>query len=212
MVHELFRQVFQFFLRMGGFGLVGFGILDSSFLFLPLGNDLLLVVLTARKPELFWYYALLAVLGSMIGSALMDTISRKLGEAGMEKFANPNRVKALRKRLEKHAWWVLGLAATMPPPFPFTVFLVAVSGMQMKRWKVLSAVLAGRMVRFFAIALLAYRYGRQILRMAERPEVEYFVIALAVISIVGSVFSVVKWVRSSKRKAGAPSQPALAES
>lgn len=211
-MHELVRQVFQFFGRMGGLGLVGFGILDSSFLFLPLGNDLLLVILTARKPELFWYYALMAVLGSMIGSFIMDTVSRKLGEAGMERFANPNRVKSVRKRLEKHAWWVLGLAATLPPPFPFTLFLVAVSGMQMKRWKVLSAVLVGRLVRFFAIALLAYRYGRQILRMAERPEVEYFMIGLAIISIAGSVLSIAKWVRSSRRKTGAPSQPALAES
>jgi hypothetical protein len=106
----------------------------------------------------------------------------------------------------------LGMAATLPPPFPFTVFLVAVSGMQMKRWKVLSAVAVGRSMRFFGIALLAYRYGRQILRMAERPEVEYFVIALAVISIAGSVLSVVKWVRSSRRKTGnSPQQAAYAE-
>jgi membrane protein YqaA with SNARE-associated domain len=196
---------------MGGFGLVGFGILDSSFLFLPLGNDLLLVILTARKPELFWYYALMAILGSMIGSTLMDAISRKLGEAGMERFANPKRVKSLQKRLEKHAWWVLGLAAILPPPFPFTVFLIAVSGMQMARWKVLSAVAFGRSVRFFGIALLAYHYGRQILRIAQRPEVEYFVIGLAAISIAGSVLSVVKWVRSSRRKSGSPRQPAYAE-
>jgi membrane protein YqaA with SNARE-associated domain len=170
-----------------------------------------LVILTARKPELFWYYALMAVLGSMIGSTLMDAISRKLGEAGMERIASPKRVKALQKRIEKHAWWVLGLAAVLPPPFPFTLFLVAVSGMQMKRWKVLSAVAVGRSVRFFAIAILAYHYGRQILRMADRPEVEYFVIGLAVISIVGSVFSVVKWVRSSRRKPGASQEPAYAK-
>ena len=56
-MHELIRHALHFFARMGGFGLIGFGILDSSFLFLPLGNDLLLIVLTARKPELFWYYA-----------------------------------------------------------------------------------------------------------------------------------------------------------
>jgi membrane protein YqaA with SNARE-associated domain len=210
-MHELVRHAFQFFARMGGFGLVGFGILDSSFLFLPLGNDLLLVILTARKPELFWYYALMAILGSMIGSTLMDAVSRKLGEAGMERLADPRRVKSLQKRLEKHAWWVLGLAAMLPPPFPFTAFLIAVSGMQMQRWKVLSAVAFGRSVRFFGIALLAYFYGRQILRIAQRPEVEYFVIGLAVISIVGSVLSIVKWVRSSRAKRGSSQQPAYAE-
>lgn len=129
----------------------------------------------------------------------------------MERLANPKRVKSLQKRIEKHAWWILGMAAILPPPFPFTLFLVAVSGMQMKRWKVLSAVAVGRTVRFFAIAGLAHRYGRQILRMADRPEVEYFVIALAAISILGSVLSIVKWVRSSRRKTGTPQQPAFAE-
>src|SRR5215203_6829923 len=109
-MHELFSQAFQFFGRMGGFGLVGFGILDSSFLFLPLGNDLLLVLLTARKPNLFWYYALMAALGSLIGCTLTDAVSRKIGEAGMEKMVNPGRLKKLQSKIEKHAGWALGLA------------------------------------------------------------------------------------------------------
>jgi membrane protein YqaA with SNARE-associated domain len=199
-MHGLIRQVFHYFLRMGGFGLVGFGILDSSFLFLPLGNDLLLIVLTARKPELFWYYALMATLGSAIGCTLTDAVSRKLGEAGMEKLANPDRVKAVQKRIEKHAWWALGMAALLPPPFPFTVFLIAASGLQMPRWKTLAPVCTGRLVRFFVLALLALKYGRHILRISRRPEVEYVMIGLAVISIIGSVFSILKWVRSTRHK------------
>jgi membrane protein YqaA with SNARE-associated domain len=184
---------------MGGFGLIGFGILDSSFLFLPLGNDLLLIVLTARKPDLFWYYALMAALGSLIGCTLTDAVSRKLGESGLERMANPHRVKRLQEKIEKHAWWILGAAALLPPPFPFTVFLIAASGLQMSRWKVLGAVGTGRLVRFFVLALLAVQYGRHILRIMCRPEVEYAVIALAVISIIGSVFSIINWVRSTRQ-------------
>ena len=194
-MHALVRQVFVFFSRMGGTGLVGFGILDSSFLFLPLGNDLLLIALTARHPKWFWYYALMAALGSLIGCALTDLVSRKLGEAGIERFARPERMHKLRERIKKHIWWVLGGAAMLPPPFPFTIFVIAASGMQVSRWRVLSAIGVGRLVRFFVLGLLAVRYGRHILRIAERPEVEYMVIGLAVISIVGSVFSVMKWVR-----------------
>jgi membrane protein YqaA with SNARE-associated domain len=197
-MHGQIQQALHFFGRMGGFGLVGFGILDSSFLFLPLGNDLLLIVLTARRPELFWYYALMAALGSLIGCTLTDAISRKLGESGLEHVANPQRVKRLQQKIEKHAWWVLGAAALLPPPFPFTVFLIAASGLQMSRWKVLAAVGTGRLVRFFVLALLAVKYGRSILRLVRRPEVEYLVIALAVISIAGSALSILKWVRSAR--------------
>jgi membrane protein YqaA with SNARE-associated domain len=207
-MHELIRHALHFFARMGGFGLIGFGILDSSFLFLPLGNDLLLIVLTARKPELFWYYASMAALGSLIGCTLTDAVSRKLGESGLERMANPQRVKRLQEKIEKHAWWILGAAALLPPPFPFTVFLIAASGLQMSRWKVLGAVGTGRLVRFFVLALLAVQHGRHILRIIRRPEIEYVVIALAVISIIGSVFSIVKWVRSTRHRRP---QPAYAQ-
>jgi membrane protein YqaA with SNARE-associated domain len=199
-MHSLIRQVFHYFLKMGGFGLVGFGILDSSFLFLPLGNDLLVVVLTARKPALFWYYALMATLGSAIGCTLTDAVSRKLGEAGIEKMTNQARLKAVQKRIEKHAWWAMGMAALLPPPFPFTVFLIAASGLQMSRWKTLAPVAIGRLIRFFALALLAVTYGRQILHISRRPEVEYFMLGLAAVSIIGSVLSILKWVRSTRGK------------
>ena len=207
-MYDLVRQVFGFFSRMGGFGLVGFGILDSSFLFLPLGNDLLMIVLTARKPELFWYYALMSTLGSLIGTAITDALSRKLGEAGMSKIANPRRVQALRERIENKAWWVLSLSALLPPPFPFTLFVIAASGMQMPRWHVLTAVTIGRLTRFLLLGILAARYGQRILQMADRPEIEYLMIALAVASIVGSALSVTKWVQSARRR---EPRPAFAE-
>jgi membrane protein YqaA with SNARE-associated domain len=195
---------------MGGFGLVGLGILDSSFLFLPFGNDILLVMLTARKPEYFWYYAVMATVGSLLGCVLTDTVSRKIGEAGMERMANPKKVETLRKRMNKHAPWVLAGAAIMPPPFPFTVFLIAASGMQMSRFKVLASVGVGRLVRFFALAGLAYYFGRHILAVAKRDEVEYVVIGLAVISVIGSALSIAKWVRSTRRQRP-PQQTAYAE-
>ena len=116
-MHDLIRHALVFFSRMGGFGLVGFGILDSSFLFLPLGNDLLLIILTARKPELFWYYALMAALGSWIGCTLTDAVSRKLGESGHGAHGRiRSGSRSLQEKIEKHAWWILGLPRCFPRP------------------------------------------------------------------------------------------------
>ena len=195
------RSVFRFFGSLGAIGLVGLGILDSSFLFLPFGNDLLLVALTARKPDQFWFFALMAALGSVIGCLLTDIVSRRLGEAGIEKMANPKRLERVRGKLKAHAMWVLGGAALMPPPFPFTVFLMAAAALQISRWRVMTAVGVGRLLRFFLLALLARRFGTYLLQLAERDEVQYAVVALAVISIVGSALSIAKWVQSSRRRA-----------
>ena len=174
------------------------GVLDSSILFLPFGNDLLVVLLTARTPDRFWLYAMAATAGCLIGCTITDWLSRKLGEAGLEKMVTPERLKSAQARLKKHTFWALGLAALMPPPFLFTVFLIASSALQISRWRVLTAGAAGRFVRFSALSLLATKFGTQIIRFSERDEVQYFLIVFAVISIIGSALSVGKWVRSAR--------------
>jgi membrane protein YqaA with SNARE-associated domain len=63
----LFRSLFGWFLHLGAVGLVLLGVLDSSFLFIPLGNDLLLALLVARHHEQLPVYVLAAAAGSMIG-------------------------------------------------------------------------------------------------------------------------------------------------
>jgi membrane protein YqaA with SNARE-associated domain len=198
----LLRSTIRFFLQLGAFGLIGMGVLDSSFLFLPFGNDLLVVALTARNPDRFWLYAIAATAGSLIGCTLTDIVSRRIGEAGLAKMAGEGKLEHVQQRLKKHAFWVLGSAALMPPPFPFTVFLIAASAIQISRWRVLTAVGLGRFVRFVALSLLAVQFGRGILRLSEREEVQYFVVALAVISIAGSALSIAKWVGAGKLQLG----------
>lgn len=181
------------------------GVLDSSILFLPFGNDLLIVALAAREPGRWWLYALAASLGSLLGAAMTDWLSRRLGKAGLERMVDPKRLNSVQQRLKGHTFWALGLAALMPPPFPFTVFLIGAAALQISRWRVLTAIGTGRFVRFVVLALLAVRFGTYISRLSEREEVKYFVLGLAVISIVGSVLSVVKWVGSSRgRRDGRP--------
>jgi len=48
-MRHLTQVLLAMFWKFGGLGLVVLGILDSSFLFAPLGNDLLVVAMTARK-------------------------------------------------------------------------------------------------------------------------------------------------------------------
>ena len=98
--------------------------------FLPFGNDLLVVALTARNPDRFWLYAAAATAGSLLGCTLTDFVSRKIGEAGLEKLVGKGKLEHVQQRLKKHTFWALGAAALLPPPFPFTVFLIAASAIQ----------------------------------------------------------------------------------
>jgi membrane protein YqaA with SNARE-associated domain len=194
----MIRSAIHFFLSLGVWGLLGMGVLDSSILFLPFGNDLLVVALTARQPDRWWLFSIAATAGSLMGCAITDFLSRKIGEAGMARMVNQRRLERVQQRLKKHTFWALGLAALMPPPFPFTVFLIAASAVQISRWRVLTAAAAGRFVRFVTLSLLAVQFGTYVLQLSKKDELKYLILGLAIISVVGSVASVWKWVRSSR--------------
>ncbi len=190
--------LFRFFSRLGGFGLLGLGILDSSILFMPLGNDLLMVAFTAQHPHRLTYYAAMATIGSVLGTFITDATSRKLGEKGLEDRVPKKRLDFVRRRFESHAELTLVGISLMPPPFPFTVFVIVAAALQYSRKRLLACIAGGRAIRFTAIGVLAVFYGRQIIRMSKLPAVRYVIIGLAVISVVGSGISIYKSVRKSR--------------
>ncbi len=66
-MQDLFLSTFRIFLSWWGAFLLG--ALDSSLLFfLPFGNDMLVVFLSARRGNLFWLYALMTTAGSVVGA------------------------------------------------------------------------------------------------------------------------------------------------
>src|SRR5215471_4676347 len=113
--------------RLGGPGLLLLGILDSSFLFAPLGNDLMVIAMSARRHSVLsmLYYSWMSTAGSILGCLLVDLIMRPTGEKGLERYLSKKRVEYVRYKVEKNAAWALALASIAPPPFPFTAIVVA---------------------------------------------------------------------------------------
>jgi membrane protein YqaA with SNARE-associated domain len=187
-IHAIARALFH----AGGLGLLTLGAFDSSPLVVPLGNDLLMLALSARYHERMLYYAAMATLGSLIGCFGTDWISRK-SEKGLRKVASGKQLEYIRKQVEKRAAWALVVASLMPPPFPFTAFVAAAAAFRYPRSKLLSFVGAARFARFAIEGALAIHYGRWIIKQAESPVLDHVMIALMVISIAGSGFSIYRW-------------------
>ncbi len=196
---ELLQHIFAIFLHLGGFGLLGLGILDSSFLFMPLGNDLLVTAMTARKHSHMPYYAVMATAGSTLGCLLLDFVFRKGGEEALDKHLPKKRLEYVKKKVKKNAAWALAFACLMPPPFPFTPFVAAAAALEYPRKKLLSVIAVFRMIRFSAVGVLAIVFGTRILKIAESPAVVDSIIAIIVISILGSAVSIYGWVRRSRK-------------
>lgn len=203
-MHFILRHLAHFFITMGGWGLLTLGTLDSSFLFFPLGNDLLMVLLTTQHHQLMLYYATMATAGSVMGCFLTDVASRKAGEAGMKGRVSPRRLAYVQKQVTERGAFMLAVASVMPPPFPFTVFVMAAAALKYPRGRLLGIIAVARGARFLMEGWLAIEYGRHLIRMSQSPAFEGVVLTLVVICIGGSVWSVVSWVqrsRSSRRAA-----------
>lgn len=199
-MHAFVRHVFLGLIHLGVFGPLVLGIMDSSFLFFPFGNDLLVAALTARDPSRLPFYVLTASLGSAAGVLLLDLVARKGGEEGLERLMTRRRSEYLRKKVDQHAALALGVASLSPPPFPFTLVVAATSAFQYPRARLISVVLAARILRFTLVGLLALKFGPRILRIIRSTGFEWFMAGFIVLCTVGSVFQVLRWVRREPRK------------
>jgi membrane protein YqaA with SNARE-associated domain len=198
-----FHTIALWFFHLGGFGLLLLGIIDSSPLSAPLANDLLVVALSASRPHRMIYYAVMAAIGSTLGSLTVDIISRK-AESKISQVVSSRRFKFVEAQIRKRAGWALAFACLIPPPFPFTPFVAAAAGTGYSRKKLLSIIAGVRFLRFLIEGGLAVLYGRHILALAESPVVRYAVIILIVIALGLSGFSIFRWIqkaRTSRRPA-----------
>jgi membrane protein YqaA with SNARE-associated domain len=200
-MRSLFNSLLSYFLTPGGLLLMG--ALDSSVVFfLPLGIDFVVIILTARKPDLFWMYALLAAIGSVAGASLTFWIGRKVGEAGLTRLLKPSTLRRVEQRVNNSAAFTVALLGLIPPPFPFTAFLLTSGACRVDPWQFLTALGGVRLVRFFVEASLAAHYGRGILAWMQSRTFTMAVISLSVLAAIGTIVSAISVIRSAKTRSG----------
>lgn len=195
-VRRFFYTVLGYFLTPPG--LVVMGVLDASLIFfMPLGIDFALIVMTARRPELFWLYVLLATAGSLIGAAGTYWVGKKAGDKGLARWVNPRRLERVKQQVGRGTYVVAGLAL-IPPPFPFTPFVLASGALGMNPWAFFTALASARIFRFGVEGVLAYRYGSQILPWMKTPAFQAVVGVFIALAVIGTIVSAIVAIRSSR--------------
>jgi membrane protein YqaA with SNARE-associated domain len=196
-VRAFFFSILGYFLSP--IGIVLMGALDASMVFfLPLGIDFVVIILAARNPDLFWLYALLATVGSVTGAAGTYWVGRKVGEKGLTRFVSARRLTRVKAQVDRGVFVVAGLAL-IPPPFPFTPFVLASGAFGMNPWSFFGALAAVRAFRFAVEAALAAQYGSGILRGMRTPAFQMAVGGFIALAVVGTIVSAVLVWRSSRR-------------
>jgi len=118
----------------------------------------------------------------------------------LTRLVKPKLLGFLKQKIEHHAAAVVIVTCIAPPPFPFGAAIAVASAFQYPRMVLLCLVFAARAVRYSLIGWSAVYFGRRILRIADSTEFEWFMGGFIAFCLIGSIASVVHWVRVSRAR------------
>ena len=174
------QKIVAFAGGLGAPGLFLISFLDSSVLTFPVINDVLLIELSIQHPLRMPLYASVAMLGSALGCVLLYYIAKRGGEAFFHKKAG-ERAHTIRHWVEKNGFGGMLLAALLPPPTPFKIFVFAAGVFEVSPLSFASAIALARAIRYFGIGYLAIRFGHDALPYLAAHKLQ---LAVAVIGFV----------------------------
>jgi membrane protein DedA with SNARE-associated domain len=187
--------------HLGPVGLIVIGIVDQSFVPIPGGIDMLLIVLAAGHRTRWSLYWAFAVVGALVGAYLTYILSKKGGKEALEKKLPRRRYQQVEKAFEKHGFVALVIAALVPPPIPMVPVVVGAGALQYPTRNFLLAVGLARVVRYGLVAWFAHVYGEGIMRKFTAHKV-LIIVCFSIFS-VGAAVSGWLYTRYQKRKEAA---------
>lgn len=193
-------------MSLGGLGVLLLAVVDSSFLSVPEGNDILIILLSAGGT---WgrmaYFVGMTVAGSVIGCLILYTVGRKGGQPILRRRFAEAKIERARRMYRKWGILTILIPSIIPPPMPFKIFVLCAGVFHMRLASFLAAVLIGRTVRYSTWGILAVLYGAPIQVFVENNLVLIgrwlFALFLLAAAAVAAYYLI---VRRRQRGAGRP--------
>lgn len=184
---------------LGGIGLFLLALGDSSFLSFPQVNDILIVVMSVRQPDLMLWYAFTSTAGSVLGATMLFYVGRRGGEAFLRKRFKARQLERGLRLYARFGILAILVPALFPPPTPMKmlVLLAGTSGIRPSQF--LIAITLGRGIRYFGTGYLALLYGEQAIHILREYGAQVG-IGLAVVAVMAGI-AVYLWRR---RRAARP--------
>jgi membrane protein YqaA with SNARE-associated domain len=183
---------------LGAWGVLAVAVLDGAFVGLPM--DAVVAGYVYQDPGRFFLYALMASVGSALGSIVIYGIGYKGGEELLRKRIPAHRFEKIHSAFDKHPFWSLMFPAMLPPPTPFKLFVLAAAVSEMGFWRFLLAIFSGRMVRFLLLALLTLKFGPQVVHLFGQLFLKHYYVVMLV-AAAALVAWLMKW-RAAKKQSG----------
>lgn len=147
----------------GPLGVFFIAIIDSAGIPVVGGVDGLVILFAVQAPESAYFIAAIAALGSVIGSLILFYIARRGGEAYFERHAQTRRGARMKRWFLEYGLLTVLVPAMVPIPMPLKLFIIGSGAFQVNVFAFTAVLIAARIPRYFALAWLGKRLGRQTL-------------------------------------------------
>lgn len=186
---------------LGGLGVMVLAVGDSSFLSLPEGNDLLIVILSAGKP---WsnmaYFVGMTIMGSVLGCLLLYTVGRKGGNPMLRRRFSERSIARAEMLFRRYGMLTVVIPSILPPPMPFKIFVLSAGVFRLKTPEFVAAVVIGRTIRYSMWGILAVVYGNSVkMYMEQNLDIVGMVLfgGFALVALVAGIYC---WRRMRGRR------------
>jgi membrane protein YqaA with SNARE-associated domain len=126
----------------------------------PGGTDFFLLFLAATRPNDAMLCAALAILGSLVGSAIFFEIVRRGGEKLLVKYTASGRGARFRDWSRRYGLVTVFVSALVPLPIlPFKVFVACSAAMGVSRLRFMLVLALARIPRYVLLAYLGQQVG-----------------------------------------------------
>ena len=156
----LLRNLANFLVAIGPGGLLVLAFLDSTGVPIPNALDAYLVFLAARDPGRAYWYAAVAVTGSIIGNAALFLVARRGGRRFLQR-AEHGRSQRFRRWFDRFGLVTVFVPCLMPIPMPLKIFVICAGALETHLLTFLVVILLARLGRYFGEAWLGVRLGQE---------------------------------------------------
>ena len=170
--------------ELGPVGVLVLAMVESAGIPNPGGTDLLLLFMTAARPEDAVLTAALAVVGSLAGSMFFFEVLRRGGEKFLARHTASGRGQRFRAWFLRYGMITVFIPAFLPIPIlPFKVFAACAGALGVTRKRFLLVLFAARLPRYAALAYLGAKLGEN--SGTWLREHGWYLLALAVVLATG---------------------------
>ena len=181
----------QLLVSWGPLGVFVLSLVESVGIPNPGGTDALLLLVDIERPSVAMLCAILATLGSLMGSAIFYEIVRKGGDKFLARYTVSPRGQRFRAWTHRYGMVTVFISALLPIPIlPLKAFAACGCAMGVSRTRFMLVMAAARLPRYIGLAYLGAKLGENSTVWIKGHTWHMGIVALA---LFGALYALLKW-------------------